>query len=358
MGILFQYFLRFYVGQLLKVTIGLSLVIFLIDIVELSRRTTSLSDFTFFELAALAALRVPSFLVTIAPFFILFAGMMSLLTLNKRQELVITRASGLSAWQFVAPFCAGAFAVGLMLVTLFNPLATAAFAWSEDIQIEIGLSPPAGGNIVPWFRQPTEQGSLIIGADQASSGGTLLGAPRFFYFDKDNNLLKRVDAQSGALIEGNWVLKNALVFVEGQEAETVAEFVAPSLVDVEKMGQSLTPPTTVSFFNLPQSILTARAFGLPDAPYAMRWHSLLALPALLVAMTLIAATVSLRFARFGQNSAAILGGILAGFLLYVVTAMAEALGSAGAINPVFAAWLPVIAASFFGVTFLLYKEDG
>lgn len=90
----------------------------------------------------------------------------------------------------------------------------------------------------------------------------------------------------------------------------------------------------------------------------MRWHSLTALPALLVAMTLIAATVSLRFARFGHSSAAVLGGIVAGFLLYVVTAMAEALGGAGIIAPVISAWMPVIAASFFGVTFLLHKEDG
>ena len=79
---------------------------------------------------------------------------------------------------------------------------------------------------------------------------------------------------------------------------------------------------------------------------------------LLVAMTLIAATVSMRFARLGQSATMILGGVLAGFLLYVVSVLVRAFGNAGFVPPYVAAWLPVVVALFFGITFLLYKEDG
>jgi lipopolysaccharide export system permease protein len=75
-------------------------------------------------------------------------------------------------------------------------------------------------------------------------------------------------------------------------------------------------------------------------------------------MTLIAATVSMRFTRMGQSATVILGGILAGFLLYVVSVLVKAFGSAGVVPPVVAAWTPVVVAMFYGVTFLLYKEDG
>ena len=90
----------------------------------------------------------------------------------------------------------------------------------------------------------------------------------------------------------------------------------------------------------------------------MQYHSLIALPWLLVAMTLIAATVSMRFVRMGQSASMILGGILAGFLLYVVSVLVKAFGSAGIVPPVAAAWFPVVVAMFFGITFLLHKEDG
>ena len=358
MSILFGYFLRVYLANFLRVIIGLSLIVVLIDMVELSRRTGSTLDVTLLETASLALLRAPSFLQTTVAFVALFATMVTLLALNKRQELVITRASGLSAWQFITPLCVGSFLIGLATIMLLNPLAAASLAQSESQEIELGLSAPGGAKIVPWFRQVSETSILIIGAEQASSGGAFLGRPSFYFFDAANSFIERVDAETAILTEGNWVLNKARVFKAGGEIEQLQQFTTPALIDAKFMGRALTPPETVAFFALPESMESARAFGLPDSPYAMRWHSMVALPALLVAMTLIAATVSLKFARFGHSSTAILGGILAGFLLYVVTSMAEALGGAGVIAPVISAWLPVIAASFFGVTFLLHREDG
>jgi len=132
----------------------------------------------------------------------------------------------------------------------------------------------------------------------------------------------------------------------------------PTNLTPEFILERLATPETIPIFELPRKIAAARSFGLPANSFAMHLHSLLAMPALLVAMTLIAATVSMRFARMGQSSTIILGGVLAGFLLYVVTVLVKAFGSAGLVPPVVAAWLPVIVAGFFGVTFLLYREDG
>jgi lipopolysaccharide export system permease protein len=358
MSILFRYFLRVYLGNFARVIIGLMLIVILIDMVELSRRGASILDLTLLDTAVLAALRAPSFLQNTVAFVALFATMMTLLTLNKRQELVITRASGLSAWQFISPICAGSFLIGLVAILAFNPLAAASLVEAKNQEIEIGLAAPTGVNTVPWFRQVSETGILIIGAEQASSGGAFLGRPSFYFFDAANSFQERVDAETATLVEGNWVLNKTQFFKANGETGRLEQFKTPASIDANLMGRALTPPETVSFFGLGESMESARAFGLPDSPYAMRWHSLVALPALLVAMTLIAATVSLKFARFGHSSTAILGGVLAGFLLYVVTAMAQALGSAGVIAPMISAWLPVIAASFFGVTFLLHREDG
>jgi lipopolysaccharide export system permease protein len=357
MSILFRYFLTVYFGNFIRVIIGLSLLTILVDMVELSRRAGSDVDLSLGNAALLAALRAPSFLQTTVAFVVLIATMMTFLTLNKRQELVITRASGLSAWQFIAPVCAGSFLIGLVTILVLNPLAAASLVYSFNQEISVGLSAPPSAKIVPWFRQIDEDGVVIIGSEQATAGGAFLSRPSLFFFDPNDNPVMRVDAASGTLSGGNWVLTKANVYKNGR-VEQLETFSTPATIDSNFLGQSLIPPETVAFFALNNSMESARALGLPDSPYSTRWHSLAALPALLVAMTLIGATVSLRFARFGHSSTAILGGILAGFLLYVVTAMAEALGSAGVIAPVISAWLPVIAASFFGVTFLLHREDG
>lgn len=79
---------------------------------------------------------------------------------------------------------------------------------------------------------------------------------------------------------------------------------------------------------------------------------------LLVAMVLIAATVSLRFARLGGIGVMILSGIGAGFVLYVVTKMARDLGIAGLVDPAAAAWSPAVVGVLIGFTVLLNQEDG
>jgi lipopolysaccharide export system permease protein len=127
---------------------------------------------------------------------------------------------------------------------------------------------------------------------------------------------------------------------------------------LEYIEEQLARPESIPIFELSRKIEAAKSFGLNANGFRMQFHSLLASPALLVAMTLIAATVSLRFTRYGQSATMILGGILAGFLLYVVTALAKAFGSTGLVPPPVAAWIPVAVAMFYGVTFLLYKEDG
>jgi len=126
----------------------------------------------------------------------------------------------------------------------------------------------------------------------------------------------------------------------------------------EFIEESLAEPETIPFYELGRKIRAAHSFGLKAGGFSMQYHSLIALPWLLVAMTLIAATVSMRFVRMGQSASMILGGILAGFLLYVVSVLVKAFGSAGIVPPVAAAWFPVVVAMFFGITFLLHKEDG
>jgi lipopolysaccharide export system permease protein len=102
----------------------------------------------------------------------------------------------------------------------------------------------------------------------------------------------------------------------------------------------------------------AEGFGFSANSFRMYYHSLIALPVLLMSMTLIAATVSLKFVRLGQSSIMILGGIGAGFLLYVVSVLVKAFGGAGFVSPIIAAWFPVAVAAFYGISFLLHKEDG
>jgi lipopolysaccharide export system permease protein len=75
-------------------------------------------------------------------------------------------------------------------------------------------------------------------------------------------------------------------------------------------------------------------------------------------MVLLAASVSLRLFRFGGVQKMIMGGMAAGFLLYVLSKVAGDLSKANLLTPVAAAALPPLAGALTGLLTLLYLEDG
>jgi lipopolysaccharide export system permease protein len=90
----------------------------------------------------------------------------------------------------------------------------------------------------------------------------------------------------------------------------------------------------------------------------LQYYQLLAQPFYLVAMVLLAAAVSLRFFRFGGIQKVVLGGIGAGFLLYVLAKITGDLSKAGLMAPLAAAALPPATGGIAGLIALLYQEDG
>ena len=98
--------------------------------------------------------------------------------------------------------------------------------------------------------------------------------------------------------------------------------------------------------------------GLAAAGYRLQYYQLLAQPFYLAAMVLLAASVSLRFFRFGGVQKIVLGGIGAGFLLYVMAKVTGDLSKAGLLGPMTAAGLPPAVGAVTGLIALLYQEDG
>ncbi|QPC93889.1 LPS export ABC transporter permease LptG [Mesorhizobium sp. INR15] len=354
-----RYFFFRYVTITFWFFIGLLALVFLIDFTELSGRTTGLPGFTYGTAVAISALRIPMIMLQTVPFVGLFSAMATLVSLNRRYELVIARSAGVSAWQFLLPCCIGALLFGALSVGVINPLAAHAFSLSEQIETELrsGKSNTVSADAAPWIRQKTSSGDTIIGARAILNQGLEMADAVFFILDAQGNIVERKDAARAFLRDGYWDLQDVKTFKDGI-IKPAANDRVPTNLKPEFVQERLARPETIPFYDLPGKIEVARSFGLKADAFAMQFDSLVALPFLLVAMTLIAATVSMRFARMGQSATMILGGIIAGFLLYVVSVLVKAFGVAGFVPTVVAAWVPVIVAMFFGVTFLLYKEDG
>lgn len=338
--------------------VGIYALVTLIDFTELSSRTVGLPGFTVQLALTISMLRVPLIMQQAVPFVALIAAIATLVSLNRKYELVIARSAGISAWQFLLPCCFGALLFGALTVGVLNPLAAYAISHSELLESGMRGGSRGGGDGAPWLRQKTADSDTIIGARGVLQGGLELTDVTLFSLDADGNIVERRDAARAYLRDGYWELLDVRRISNGEQLPVVATDRVPTNLRPEFVQERLARPETIPFYELPGKIEAAQSFGLKASAFATQFHTLMAMPLLLVAMTLIAATVSMRFQRMGQSATMILGGVLAGFLLYVVSVLVKAFGNAGFVPPVVVAWIPVVVAMFFGVTFLLYKEDG
>lgn len=341
--------------------LGVAALAYLIDFAEFSNKTGNLPQYSVSAAMLLTAMRVPFFLEIALPFIILFATTATLMLLNRKYELVVARSVGVSAWQFLFPVLSAALVVGLFAVFVLNPIGTRGYAQAIAVEGEWKSRPSRTlfAQQQPWLRQSQDNGgSMLIGATHASTKGMTLFEAVFLDLNAENMMNRRIDAATARLGTGEWILEDIEISEAGRPSIERERMVIPTALDPAVIQEALIPPKMIPFFELSKKIEAARSFGVSAFPFRMQYHSLLALPGLLVAMALVAATVSLRFVRSGQSTGMILGGMAAGFMLYVVTAITGSFGSAGMIPPVLAAWLPVSVATLFGVAYLLHREDG
>jgi lipopolysaccharide export system permease protein len=135
-------------------------------------------------------------------------------------------------------------------------------------------------------------------------------------------------------------------------------FRQPTTLTLNQVQESFADPDTISFWDLPHFIEMAEAAGFSARRYQLHFFDILATPVLLCTMVFLGAIFSLKTSRLGGLVQLVLGGILAGFLLYFLSALSLALGSSGVLPPFLAAWAPAIVGLLLGLAVLFHLEDG
>jgi len=360
-GTLSRYFGMRFIASVVGSFIGVIALAAMIDYVELMRRGADWPNATAWVLAKISTFRVPQLTERILPFTVLVGAMSCYLTLSRRHELVVARAAGVSAWQFVAPAVIAAFLVGIAATTLYNPVSAMLHERSKRLEADMqGATPSALHQSTSgfWVRQKSSDGAAIINAISSREQGARLGGVSVYTFDNSGHFQQRIEAKSAALQEGYWQFEDARIYVSGKAPDLEQIYRLPTNLTLEQVRESFATPETVPFWQLPTYIELADRAGLLAAGYRLQYQQLLARPFLLAAMVLLAASVSLRFFRFGGVQKMILSGISAGFLLFVLSKITEDMSKSELLSPVAAAWIPVVIGSLTGFVALLYQEDG
>ena len=167
-------------------------LIMLVDIIELSRQVSAVTHVRFSDVALVCLFRAPSFAENILPFAVMFGASASLIMLNRKLELVVARASGVSVWQFLMPLVVTAALIGLFASLAYNPLSLRGLVLSKAKEAGFyGDNGFKGSSKDAWMRLNQTGGDVVIRARVAQKGGTELNGVTAYRYSSGSELIER-----------------------------------------------------------------------------------------------------------------------------------------------------------------------
>lgn len=364
MGMLERYVLKRTMSALMGALAVLGAMVMLIAFVDIARNVGTRADASFFQLLYLTVLQAPATILVLAPFVFLFGTMWAFVELNRRSELIAMRAAGVSAWRFIMPAASASFVIGLLTITLLNPLTTAMTARFEaerDHLMNGYLKDAPRGT---WLRQGDDKTQIVIrarGRDLVDGSVRLRGVSLFVYTLNKKGVMdftRRIEANEARLEPGFWRLTGVREATPGAGAIRSDSLSIPSNLDDRTASERFNTPQAVALWRLPATIKRTEDAGFSAAPFKLRLQQDLATPLLFSAMSVLAAAFSLRLMRLGGLAALAGSGVALGFGFFFFNELCSNLGKADVLAPSIAAWTPPIVAILAGFTLLCYTEDG
>ena len=354
---------RTFAGVLAALAV-LSAVILLVQFVDLSRSVGVRADVGVGQLFGLTLLKSPGLILLLLPFVFLFGGMSAYVGMNRRSELVAMRAAGVSAWRFILPSTAAASLMGILVVTLFNPMAAGLSARYEAQRARLMDSYLGDAPKEIWLRQGDDKNLMVIHAKARDSteGMVRLRGVSLFVYQKDARGIprfrRRLEAAEARLEPGYWKLTDVREATAGESSVRSDSLSIRSSLDAESAMERFSSPDSIAFWRLPAAIHQTELAGFSAAGYRLRLQQLIATPLLFAAMSILAAAFSLRLVRLGGLAGLAGAGVAIGFVFFFFNQFSGALGGANIIPLAVSAWAPPTIALLLGLTLLCYTEDG
>ncbi len=343
-------------------------LIMMIDGIEILRRSYS-REIPLVIIGQMALLKFPLVGQKVIPFVILVASVLTFTRLTRNQELVIARSAGVSAWQFLLPAVITAFLVGVMMITIFNPLSSAMLSRYEQVEAKYlrgQISSLAISSSGLWLRQKNdaanagigEKGESVIHAQRAGHQEGVLYDVIILILAEGDRFIRRIDAEKAVLENDFWHLQNVIITAPNQMAQRETEFFLETNLTLHQIQDSLASPETLSFWSLGSFIDTLQEAGFSALRHRLYWHQMLASPFFYATMVIIAALFSLRLPRRGKTGVLITASAFTGFVIYFVGDLISAFALSATIPVAVAAWVPIGVIALMGMAMILHLEDG
>ena len=356
-----KYLLKKYIKNFIFFLSISVLILFLIEFVELLRRTSEHPDIssTFYVLY-LAFLKITESISLLIPISIFVTTMITCLSFNKYREMVIIQNSGLNSFKILYPFIFFTIIFCSIYFTVLNPFFSYATNHYQKIEQQVFRGKLSNFSISKsgiWLRQGSKNNKIVIRAANFLPKESLFEKATFYIYTKKNNFVERIDAESARIEEDFWIMKNVIINKPNKKVAKIDEYTLKTNLSIEKIENSFLDPASISIWKIPDFIELLKKSGFSPTKHQMYFYKTMFLPLFLIGLILIAGSFTIKFSKTKtRNFFLILTCSINGFLIYVLSEYIYSLGIANKLPTILASLSPSIITILVGVFYVIHFE--
>jgi len=358
MAYLHKYWLR----EFLKLfcIIQLLVLVLFVFIDYLSRIDNFLeSDFSLIRGLGYIFLKVPFMLVQFTPASILLASIAIFGIMNKNNELLAIKSSGISGYSLIKPAILIGVVLGLLMLFLGETIIPLSMTKANYIKYNvIGKSHiQSSGRKDIWIKSENH----LIHIDFFDPANKSIAGISATSVRNNFELVSRLDAKKAHYQDGNWVLENVIEQIHAQgsidyNVNLYDRKIVNWNIKPDDLGEISKKSDEMGFFELKQYINKVEKEGYDARTYRVDLNAKIAFPFICIIMILTGAGTGMRAFAKQNIPAAIAVGVVIAFMYWAMYGFCLSLGYGAVLPPIVSAWITNVFFLVFAALYLLNTE--
>ncbi|MBT3176579.1 MAG: LPS export ABC transporter permease LptG [Desulfobacula sp.] len=340
--------------------IQLMILVLFVIIDYLSRMDKFLnSDISLLGAFGYVLLKVPFMFVQLTPAGILLSIIIVFGLMNRNNELLAIRSSGISIYFLIKPAILVSAVLAVLMFFLGETIIPISMAKANFIKYNVIKKNKNYLSARKDIWVKSENRLIHINffdpAKQSIAGITITSLRKNF------SLESRIDAEKGYFEKGKWVFENIIeqIHVEDSmdyDVNLYDKKHIPLEFKPEDFGEVLKKSDEMSFFELKKYVNKVEDEGYDSTTYRVDLNGKIAFPFICIIMALTGAATGMRSFVKENIPAAIAIGVMIAFMYWVMYGLCLSMGYGTFLPPVISAWTANMFFLCFGTLYLINTE--
>jgi lipopolysaccharide export system permease protein len=261
-------------------------------------------------------------------------------------EVISLRVMGYSNIQIILIPALTCFVMGYLLVFLIVPFTSSMLKYYEELKSEYDQTK----NLVVvnetgiWIIDKNENDKNIIRIEKIDKNFSSMNQITIYNYDKDNNFIKRIDANEGVINDTNWQLSKVNIISSNNKKNSENYFnnyTYKSNIKINELKNIYKNTETTSLLDINKEMFILEDKGYSITDLRIRYQKLISFPINLLAMSILSGLMIINLGKTSNYLKYGSYGVIISIIIYFLNDLSITIAKSGIISVDFSVWIPI-----------------